>query len=302
MYSIPFDTDLQALLPPWYREVLDYQAICQTEQQQFEALAFYITSVADNFFFQTMDESAVSQWEQIFNILPNPQTETLSFRQARLINRISTKPPFTLRFLYQKLDELIGPGQWEVTVDYANYTLYIKSAAQNQSYATEVAYTINKIKPAHIVYVNTPYLETPLQLSETISQYNRQFNYALGSWAIGELPFATDTLQGVIKLPSTPSIQDAMLNDVATFTSSDIAYVQVNGSINIEDISKSVQDNVCTVTYTIQPSQTDQITSLALVRADGTVLTLSPVYVPVTQNVLMSHTIPVSEGVTTVNG
>lgn len=302
MNPLELDYDLLSLLPPWYQEVLDYQVICQTEEQQFESLANEITAVAQNFFFQTMDEGAVRQWEQIFHILANPNTETLAFRQARLINRISSRPPFTLGFLYQKLDELIGPGEWTVTVDYPNYALYIESYAQNQSYATEVACTVNQIKPAHIIYVNKPYVSTPLVLSETINQIDRQYNYIMGSWAIGELPFVTDTPAGVIKMASVPSIQTALLEDVANFTSSDIASAQVNGSINITALTKTVTDNVCTVTYTVTPEQTDTITALSLLRADGTVLTTSTVYVPVTQAVLFTHNIPVSEGVVTVNG
>ena len=114
---IEVDYDLLSLLPPWYREILDYQVICETEAQQFELLAQEIVAIADNFFFQTMDEGSVLQWEQILGIVANPSTETLGFRQARLINRISLRPPYTLGFLYQRLDELIGPGQWQVTVD-----------------------------------------------------------------------------------------------------------------------------------------------------------------------------------------
>ena len=110
MKQIELDSDLLELLPPWYREILDYQQICQTEQGQFEALADEVVGVADNFFFQTMDENAVSQWEQIFGIVPDPSTEPLEFRRVRVLNRVSTRPPFTLAFLYQKLDELIGPG------------------------------------------------------------------------------------------------------------------------------------------------------------------------------------------------
>ncbi len=297
MYSIPFDTDLQALLPPWYREVLDYQAICQTEQQQFEALANAITSVADNFFFQTMDASAVQQWEQIFGIVPNPQTETLAFRQARLINRISTKPPFTLNFLYQKLDELIGPGQWSVSVDYANYALYIRSAAQNQSYATEVAYTLNLLKPAHIVYVNTPYVGSNLILSESISLTQRKFNYVLNQWDLGELPFSTDNFQGVIKMPETPSVQPSLLTGVANFVSGDVASARINDTVSVTDLTKTVTGSTLTVQYTIPAGSITEVTSVSLLDSEGNALTNSLVYIPVSGATLLEHTIPVSEGV-----
>lgn len=297
MNPIELDTDLLALLPPWYREVLDYQELCRTETAQFEALADEIIGVADNFFFQTMDEGAVSMWEQVFQIVPNPSTESLDFRRARVLNRITTRPPYTLGFLYQKLDELIGPGEWTVTVDYPNYTLYIESAAQNQNYATELAFTINRIKPAHIVWVNSPFVRTGLLLSETISSAQRTYNYKLGSWELGLLPFATDGPEGVIKMPETPSIRQALLTGVANFVSGDVASARVNGTISIADLTKSVEGSELTVTYTILPSQTPEVTSLELLDGEGNVLTSSTVYIPVTTNVVMKHIIPVAEGV-----
>lgn len=298
MNRLELDTDMLGLLPPWYREILDYQELCQTEKAQFDALAAEITGVADNFFFQTMDESAVSMWEQIFEIVPNPDTESLAFRRARALNRISTRPPFTLGFLYQKLDELIGPGAWTVTVDYPNYTIYIESSAENQQYATEVAYTINRIKPAHIVYVNTPYTRTGLLLSETIELSQRVYNYKLGAWGLGVLPFAVEQSQGVIKMPTTPSIQAALLNDTANFVSGDIASARINGTIAISELNKSVEGSTLEVTYTVAQSQTEAITSAELLDAEGNVLTSSTVYVPVSGSTIMKHIIPVSEGVT----
>ena len=297
MNPIELDADLLALLPPWYREVLDYQELCRTETAQFEALADEIIGVADNFFFQTMDEGAVSMWEQVFQIVPNPSTESLDFRRARVLNRITTRPPYTLGFLYQKLDELIGPGEWTVTVDYPNYTLYIESAAQNQNYATELAFTINRIKPAHIVWINSPFVRTGLLLSETISSAQRTYNYKLGSWELGLLPFATDGPEGVIKMPETPSIRQALLTGVANFVSGDVASARVNGTISIADLTKSVEGAELTVTYTVLPSQTTEITALELLDGEGNVLTSSTVYIPVTTNVVMKHIIPVAEGV-----
>lgn len=302
MNPIELDTELCKQLPPWYREVLDYQQICQTETAQFEALAQEITGVAENFFFQTMGLSGVEMWEQIFHIVPNPQTEDLEFRRYRVLNRITTKPPYTLGFLYQKLDELIGPGLWEVTVDYPNYTLYIESSAQNQNYAQEVAFTINRIKPAHIVYVNTPFIQSGILLSEQIERLNRVYNYKLGLWALGQLPFATDQDSEVVKLPETPSIQQTLLTGVANFVSGDVASARINGAISITNLSKSVENNILTITYTVANSQTTEITSVELLDAEGDVLTSSTVYVPVGDTIVMKHTIPVAEGVVQSGG
>jgi len=126
MFNWDLDTDLLALLPPWYRDILDYQQICKTESEQLQRLSDNIVRIDENFYFQSMDEQAVSLWEAIFGILPDMQTETLEFRRERLLIRIKTRSPFTLAFLYQKLDELVGAGNWKVDLDYANYRLDIE--------------------------------------------------------------------------------------------------------------------------------------------------------------------------------
>ena len=203
------DTDLLRYLPYWFRRILDFQEICKTESAQMEALAAAINAVADNFFFQTMDEGAVSTWEKIFGIVPNPQTETLDFRRQRVLNRVSMQPPFTLGFLYQKLDQIIGKGKYEIHVDYPNYTLYILSSAENQSYATEVSYTVGRIKPAHIVFINQPFVANKLTLGETVALSALVWQYRLGSWGLGLTPFVlTEDKEVVCLLYTSPSPRD----------------------------------------------------------------------------------------------
>lgn len=285
-------------LPPWYREVLDYQQMCQTIGAQFALLAEEINRVADNFFLQTMDLETVQMWEGIFRIVANPATESLQFRRDRIINRISMRPPFTLRFLYQKLDELIGPGLWNVTVDYPNYALYIESNVDGQGYSQELIYTINHIKPAHITFINSPVAMSGVVLSERVSEISYTWNYVLnGQWLLGQEPFADEEEVQVIKLPQTPSIQSALLTGIADFVSGDVAAARLNGSIMVENINKSVSGFTLTITYQVTQAMTTEITQVELLAADGTVLTSMSAYVPVTETAVIKHVIPVQEGI-----
>lgn len=285
-------------LPPWYREVLDYQQMCQTIGAQFALLAEEINRVADNFFLQTMDLETVQMWEGIFRIAANPATESLQFRRDRIINRISMRPPFTLRFLYQKLDELIGPGLWNVTVDYPNYALYIESNVDGQGYSQELIYTINHIKPAHITFINSPVAMSGVVLSERVSEISYTWNYVLnGQWLLGQEPFADEEEVQVIKLPQTPSIQSALLTGIADFVSGDVAAARLNGSIMVESINKSVSGSTLTITYQVTQAMTTEITQVELLAADGTVLTSMSAYVPVTETAVIKHVIPVQEGI-----
>lgn len=296
------DTNLLEQLPDWYAQILDYQELCLAEQPSFDAVADEIIAVADNFFFQTMDVDAVSQWERIFDIAADPTTETLEFRRVRVLNRISTKPPYTLAFLYQKLDELIGPGQWTVNVDYPNYTLYIESSAQNQSYATEVAFTINRIKPAHIVYVNTPLIQKEVLANETIELTQQTYNYNLGGWGLGLLPFADETSLGVIKTPQTKSIQQAMLDDITSYLSQNIGSIRLNGTVTISDISKTPTGSQLEISCSVSSSQAEAVTSAELLKTDGTVWDSASVYVPVNQGTVLKYIINVLEGVNVSGG
>lgn len=298
-----FDTELLKLLPPWYREVAEYQQICNAEAQQLQTAALVTQGIAGNFYFQTMNLAGVQMWEQIFNITPNTATETLAFRRARVLNRISMRPPYTLGFLYQKLDELVGPGLWSVEVDYANYALTIEAGAEDQSYWQELAYTVNHIKPAHITYISRPLIRTGILMSEEVRSAHFEWNYYLGSWALGAEPFADETDVEVVKTANINSIQPAMLNGVANFTSGDVAYVQINGGIDIGTINKTVTPAqyvggaaTLTVSYNVTTTMTDAVTSVALMDANGNALTSMNVYVPVTETVNLQHTILIQEG------
>nr|DAQ79092.1 MAG TPA: tail protein [Caudoviricetes sp.] len=287
------DTDLLRYVPDWFRRILDFQEICKTESAQMEALAAAINAVADNFFFQTMDEGAVSTWEKIFGIVPNPQTETLDFRRQRVLNRVSMQPPFTLGFLYQKLDQIIGKGKYEIHVDYPNYTLYILSSAENQSYATEVSYTVGRIKPAHIVFINQPFVANKLTLGETVALSALVWQYRLGSWGLGLTPFVLTEDKEVVVVPSNYSVQQELLEDTAKAIPPNVTSARINGSIVISSLDRTTVGNVAQVQYTVTAEQTSLVTQIELLDSDGNVLTTSPVYVPVTEPAIFTHKIQV---------
>lgn len=297
MTNPDLNISLLGQLPPWYREVLDYQEICKTEQEEIDALAAEIVAVGDNFYIQTMGEAAIAEWESIFGIIPNIYTETLDFRRSRILNRISSRPPYTMEFLRQQLDRMLGQGNWKATMDYANYTLYIEASAENFQYANEISVTIGKIKPAHIVYINVPFINYALELTETISSAERKWNYKLGTWALFSAPFLTSANEEVIKMASMPSVQPDLLNGVAGFVSGDIASVRINGTLVITDITKEVTGNTLTVSYDLTQAQVSEVNKIELLDADGKVLTSSTIYVAVSNDGLqLKHTIPTEEG------
>lgn len=290
------ETNLIQHLPDWFTNVGEFGAIMDAETAQMNILSQMMGAVYHNFFVQTMDEPTVFAWEQLVGIIASPSTETLTFRRARLQNRISTRPPFTLQFLYNKLDELLGAGNYSVEIDYPNYGIIIETAASNQAWSGELIITLNTIKPCHMVYTARPTVFSTIALSESVSLVKFTYNYTLGSWALGLLPFADEENQGVIITADQPSIQQELLNNTASFVAGDVASARINGSIAISSLQSSTADNVTTILYTVTQEQASTVTQIELLDADGNVLTSSGVYVPIVGNATFKHVFTTEEG------
>lgn len=297
---IQIDTGLLELLPEYYATVKDYQQIMQTEETELEQMVDFINEVHDNFFLQTIDESAAADWEALLGISDSGNT-TIEFRRTRILNRISMKPPFTLQFLYQKLDELIGKNKWNVIVDYENYTLYVETSAESQDFAVEVAYTINHIKPAHIVYISVPLLTGNLIVNETIYSSSLRFNYKLGSWALGASRFVDRGEESEYKLATVRSITNNLLDDVAGFVATDVVAARLNDSTVItgNDLHVEQTDNVLIITYTV-PAGLSTITKIELLdsaSSSANILSSATVYIPAASEIEIKHRLLVQEGV-----
>ena len=296
MNNIRFDSRVCQYLPDWYKDIAEYKQICQAESSQMEAAEALTRRVYGNFYFDTMDATALSEWESLFDIIASSD-DTVEFRRARLINRLSMRPPFTIGFLKKQLDQLIGAGNYNLIVDPGNYTLYVESSAESQAYAIEVAYLVGHIKPAHIVYLNTPLITEGLLMNETVAKGVIQYNYRLGGWGLGLEPFSSASDLEVFKLATTKSITNAMLGDMSTAAKDLIASAKINGSITISNLTKAVSGNVLTITYSVLSTQTNAITSIDLCDSNGNALTSATVYIPIPSETSIKHTFVIQEGV-----
>ena len=291
------ETDICQYWPEWFRKILDFQALCQTEGEELRVMAEAMDQVRKNLYVQTMDEGATAEWESIFRIVANPAAESLEFRRARVLNRLSMRPPFTLTYLYQRLDALFGPGNWEVEMDYPNATLYIEAAVEDQQYFSELSATMDIVKPCHIVYISRPRVAAAFRVAEVISRTVGDYNYTLGGWALGRLPFFSGREEEVVKMAAQPSIQQAFLDQAAGFVADDIRSVRVNGEIVITALSKSTVGNVASVGYRVLREQTQEVTLIELLDRAGTALTTSAVQVPIVEEaVAFRHAFIVKEG------
>lgn len=187
-------------LPEMYHGVIDIVELTEAESQEILTVEEAISKLFDDQFVITATQQAVKRREKILGIQADPVTETLDFRRKRLINRYSTKPPFTVRYLQQQLDYLAGAGLTIVSVDPQNFVLSVTANIENAAVFKEVEHSVRIVKPANMIYQQKTSLEGVIGLEEHISKQVISWNYKLdGTWLLGSKTFADIGTEVVVK-------------------------------------------------------------------------------------------------------
>ena len=134
----------------YYENPIEAKYIRQALEKMLGGFFYELERLKINQYILTADELGITQLEKQFDIIPDLSMEDLAFRRQRLLNRNTTKPPFTLEYLEDKLAELITDGSHKVVMDYPHYALDVEIGLDNAQLYNEIALTIDTIKPANI--------------------------------------------------------------------------------------------------------------------------------------------------------
>ena len=292
-------SSLTIYAPNIYADIVEMQALLGAEDKEFIVLADEMETFKNNQYITTADVDGIVLFENQLGIIADPSKETLEFRKARLINRLSMATPFTYFFLIERLNNIIGENLYILSINYSDYELVIESSAEDQTWFHEIRVTINSIKPANMVFINRPLVTDTIHTNEQINLTDIQYNYKLGSWELGLKSFYSSDDKGVIKVAGVSSVQAQLLNDLAICTINDIDNVLINGVYEVSTFeTKTAVGGVATIEYYVDAltSGISEITTIAIRKADNSVLTSASVYIPLEESVLLKHLITVMEG------
>lgn len=287
-------------MPGTYLKVVEMETLLEAEDFLNATLESETTSFRDNQYASTANEAGIVAYETMLNIKPDPATESLSFRRARIVNRLSMAVPFSYRFLEERLNEIIGVGMWDMFLNYNTCTLTIESSAENQQWYHEILVTIDAVKPANIVFINKPKVPETILVGEQVNLRQGTYNYKLGTtWRLGTNAFRSLNPEEVIKLAGISSVKPQMLADLAGTTVTLVNAVLLNDTYTVTTFTtKTSVAGVVTIEYEVDQvtSGIDTITNIKLIDASSNVLTESAVYIPLVEQVVLKHTINVKEG------
>lgn len=291
--------NIKSYFPPLYNDILEIDTLVKIENNLFENLNNEFEKAINNEYVITADKETIKKYETLLRINDGDDKE-LSFRKQRILNRLAMNMPFTLRALKQKLDELIGKGNYNIFIDPGKFTLYVESKILNQTWFNETYITINKMKPANIVFINKPFVDEKILANEELTLAQREYNYRLGStWRLGTLPFKSLHEKGAIKLKQNNSIQKYFLDELKGFALSKIGYVKLNNvKVINEFITKDIVNGQLTLEYAVLKSfDLNEITKVDVYTSDNKLLTSIDLYVPIIEDLELKHVINIEEGV-----
>lgn len=293
-----YRTRIGRYFPRYYEGILETDELIKVENDIWNNLYLLLNKAKNNQFIAYADEDGIYAYEQLFQIVADPETETLEERRFRLLNRIQTLSYYTMIYLRQKLNSLFGENNYEVEMDYLNYTLYVKSNAYNSFIYKESIATINKIKPANIVFINVPFIPTTIEVGEEIYQQKWWWNYILGGkWRVGQKPFISVQYLSKLKSEEVQSLTPLMLNKLKTFTGEETQAVLINDTYKITNfVQKIITGGYLRIQYNIENwEEIKLITNIKFLDGEDLILSNNPVYIPIASDTMIEHRINIRE-------
>ena len=141
---------LQDYLPPILLKTYEFPLLCDTEQPEFDRLSDAADETLSDQFVETAGERGLARYEKIFGITPM-DTDTLDERRFKVLTRINTQLPFSVRRLRQQLETLCGADGYKLELNGDRYTLTVKVALTAKRNQQAVEELLADIVPANMV-------------------------------------------------------------------------------------------------------------------------------------------------------
>lgn len=277
--------------PQIYKEIRELKIIAEASHMVNCQIAEDIKGFREDMYFDTASLQAIERYERMAKIQADQEKEDLEFRRERVKNRFSMSPPFTRRFLVEKINSIIGIEKWSGSLNAERNILTIETSAINENWYYEIFETVNIVKPVNMQFILKPTLIINVCMTEMLSYSTMIWNYRLGKWRLGRLPFITkkDNTELSMKGGEGVAIKSglvAVLNQAVLNATSKIL---INDSIEINEIESKIIGNDAIIEYRVSKEPLSEINNIKTLTADNTMLTNNDVYIPLIEDVSMKH-------------
>ena len=137
-------------LPELLQPIQDFQGLNDAYKAELKDLYEACAALFDDQFISTASETILAKWENHLGILPNA-TDTLDERRFRILAKLNDTPPYTERYLKNKLVELCSDGEFELEVDIPNYTVRVGVTLNSPANTDTIYAWLRELLPANLL-------------------------------------------------------------------------------------------------------------------------------------------------------
>lgn len=111
-------------LPHFLQEIREYKEILNTDEVEINKLKEQINKLLQEVIVQTANKYGLDRYEKIYNI--KEIATTIEARRTNILLKMNNRTPFTLKWLDNKLKQLVGEGNYTIELDNDKYKLTIR--------------------------------------------------------------------------------------------------------------------------------------------------------------------------------
>lgn len=141
-------SQLKELLPNWYEGIIETDVLMDVEQKLFDDLEAQVNLAQSNQYVSTADSKTIAIYEQMLGIVTDP-LDSLELRRFRVLTRLTTQKPYTMRYLQEVLSSFGDPA--ELTMFYNEYRLLVEMNFEKLGQVSEIEYIFRTVVSANIL-------------------------------------------------------------------------------------------------------------------------------------------------------
>lgn len=292
------NVDLKEYLPIVYENIVE----AQTQQ---DSLSIEINKMNNTYEQALMDQfvqfaslKVLPYYENIFNIIANPETESIQFRRERILSRMKMlTPPYTYYYLRKILDGFFGKDKYKLTINNDEFTIMLESAVKDSLWYHEIQVSITAVKPCNMIFKNVPRISNTLLTNETVTSKSSVRNYRLnGTWSLGSRPFVSIGDEETRKMANVKSVKQYFIDTNLEYWRSLFTKSVINNQITVTNLNISISDSQLIIQYGVNRETVNTITNIKLVNGEDNILFESNVFIPIDDYAIIKHIIKLEEG------
>lgn len=144
-------SNIHEYLPKVLSDIVDLKLLNKDLDIELEQLDGYITGIGKEVIVKTASIYGIEKWEKALGITPK-EGDSLETRRFRVNNLLTSKLPYTYRWLIQKLTQITGsPTGYTLNVNNIDYTITIVLSGLDTDMMIEVQKQLRNAIPANMV-------------------------------------------------------------------------------------------------------------------------------------------------------